>query len=49
MQDVIIVQDLDGKAGVGGRPPRRQKRAAPLEEGFQSALLKTPLSSPKNV
>ena len=27
-------------------PPRRQKRRLPLQEGFQSALLKTPLLSP---
>ena len=38
-----------GKAGVGGKPPRRRSGRLPLQEGFQSALLKTPLLSPKNV
>ena len=36
-----------GKAGVGGRPPRRQKRAAPPTRGFSKRFAENPLVIPQ--
>jgi hypothetical protein len=36
-----------GKAGAGGSPHAARNGRLPLQEGFQSALLKTPLLSPE--